>query len=92
MTITAIRYHLESYQEARRILASNFTTVVERKAAIHIRDEFIEMAPSYVNQLVELFDMLSANTDGEECTDVYNCGQATATKCTRCRVREIAAE
>jgi hypothetical protein len=52
ITIETIKKHLVAYHEAKRILASNGTTVAERKSAIAVRDEFLHMAPAYVDRLV----------------------------------------
>lgn len=88
-----IRQHLASYQEARRILAANFTSVQERKAALDIRDEFVSVAPSYLKELVNGLDVLIAYTDGEECADPESCNNAHGDPvwlCSRCRLRECA--
>jgi hypothetical protein len=93
MRVAMMRQHLAAYQEAKRILAANFTTVLERKAAIQQRDEFLAIAPHYVSELVNGFDALVALTDGEECADPESCGIARGNPvwlCSRCRLRECA--
>jgi hypothetical protein len=52
VTNTLIRHRFEAYQEARRILASSYTSVAERAAAIAIRDEFMADAPKFVAYLL----------------------------------------
>jgi hypothetical protein len=87
-----IRHQMAAYQEARRILAANFTSVAERKAAIDVSHEFQSAAPSYVRELVDGLDELIAYTDGEECADPESCGIARGNPvwlCSRCRLREI---
>jgi hypothetical protein len=63
VTLEAIRAHYESYQEARRILASDFASVQERKAAICVRDEFMAIAPRYVSQLLCGAEMIGMALD-----------------------------
>lgn len=88
MRLEMIRQHLKSYEEAKRILASNFTSVAERKAAIHIRQEFESFAPFYLSDLINGLDTLIAHTDGEECADPDGCG--VHWQCSRCRLRTMA--
>lgn len=89
LRLEMMRQHLASYQEARRILADNFTSVAERKAAIHIRDEFVALAPSYLKELVAGVETLIAYTEGEECADPETCGHPSGNgwMCSRCRLR-----
>jgi hypothetical protein len=95
MRLPMIRLHYASYAEARRILASNFISVAERKAAINIRDEFLSVAPSYVKELMCGLDLLRAYTEGEECADPDSCNLANGDPvwlCSRCRIREAIPE
>ncbi len=95
MRYTMIKLHLESYQEAKRILASNHISVAERKAAIDIRDEFLSIAASYVKELVCGFETIVSYTEGEECADPESCNMANGDPvwlCSRCRLREAANE
>ena len=82
-----VRPHLDAYHEAVRILKANFTNVLERKAAIAIRDEFLQLAPAYLQDLVHGITFLADLTDGEECSDPESCGLTFT--CIRCRVREL---
>ncbi len=88
-----IRRHVEAYREAKRILAANFTSVAERKAAIDIRDEFLAMAPGFVWELLGGIQELIDHTDGEECSDPESCGHPRSNwQCSRCRLRQLAAK
>lgn len=88
--IAVMRHDLEAYRQAKRVLASNHTSVAERKEAIDARNEFVSVAPSYVAELVAGIDWLVSLTDGEECADPESCGHARGNPvwlCSRCRLR-----
>jgi hypothetical protein len=89
MRAAMICLHAKSYEEARRILASSFISVAERKAAIDIRDEYVSIAPAYVKELLDGLAELLAFTDGEECADPESCREAGGSGfvCSRCRLR-----
>lgn len=90
MRLTVIRQQLHNYHVSRRLLASNHTTVVERKEAIAIRDDFNASAANYVEELIAGIDELIAGTDGEECHDAYSCSEASpALMCSRCKLRDL---
>lgn len=87
LQLSMIRRHWQTYDEARRYLASNHTTVAKRKEAIAIKEDFGSCAPAYVADLVEALDELIAWTDGEECSDPDGCG--VHWQCCRCRLRNL---
>lgn len=90
MRLTSIRQQLHNYQVARKLLASNHTTVAERKEAIAVRDDFQASAPNYVDELIKGIDELIAGTDGEECHDAYSCSEASPVlMCSRCKLRNL---
>lgn len=90
MRLTSIRQQLHNYQVARTLLASNHTTVAERKEAIAVRDDFMASAPNYVDELIAGIDQLIADTDGEECHDPYSCSEASPRlMCSRCKLRDL---
>lgn len=91
MNYVQIRHHFDAYQEASRILASNRTTVAERKSAIDVRDEFMASAANYVRYLLHTIEDEVRATDGEECADPESCGHTKAGwQCSRCRLRQLA--
>lgn len=82
-----------AFKQAQTILASSYTTVLERKAAIDIRDEFVSAAPSYVDELLAGLQELVHDAEGEECSDPDSCGSAgVAWRCSRCRLRSLGLE
>lgn len=92
LRLAMMRNYVEGYHQAKLILASNHTSVTERKAAIDIRDEFMAMAPSLLKELVYGLDELIELTDGEECADPESCNIARGNpvwQCSRCRLREL---
>lgn len=90
MRLTAIRQQLHNFKVARALLASNHTTVVDRKKAIAVRDDFSASAAGYVDELIAGIDDLIAGTDGEECHDPYSCSEASpALKCSRCKLLDL---
>ncbi len=91
--LAMMRHQLDAYKQAKRILAANFTSVAERKAAIDVRAEFASAAPSFVQELIDGIDALVSYTDGEECADPESCNTARGNPvwlCSRCRLREVA--
>lgn len=90
MRLVSIRQQLHNFKTARALLASNHTTVAERRDAIAVRDDFAASAPNYVDELIAGIDALIAATDGEECHDPYSCREASpALMCSRCRLRGL---
>jgi hypothetical protein len=93
LRLAMIRSHVDAYRQAKVILKADYTSVAERKAAIDVRDEFIAMAPAFVEELVNGIETLIGYTEGEECADPESCNNARGNPvwlCSRCRLREVA--
>lgn len=95
---SVMQYAAEEYRRALDLLASNGTTVADRRAALVIRDDFerrIRSGELDVAAVARYAATVAYHAQHEECSDPDNC-QMGGVLCLRCTARvcdgEIVAE